>query len=414
MKKMFIIALAATMATSAFAQNPDALKQIKKAKSVQEAASLVTANEKSMTAAENAQAYNKLVDLVMGPVNKANEIIQTNMAMEQMGQAGKEVNKDEFYKNLLVAYDYALKCDKYDVQPNDKGKVAPKFRKSNADRLYNLRVQLISAGQAAQEADKNAEAAEFYGCYAVTGAAPMFADNVAAAAKIAPDGKADPYLSEVARVASITYFQAGKLAQAQECSEIVMQDPEKESEGLSLKMYILQQSAKTHADSLACLKELETLYQKYPKSNDVFAQLAQWYVNLGQNDKQAACIADRLQKDPNNFTALAMQGQNLMNAKKNDEAIESFKKAVECDIEDVKQKALIYTYIGFCYNAKAVEEEKYENQLEQVKAGIPFLEKAREIDPERERSNWAYPLYQSYYNVYGEDDARTKELQSLQ
>ena len=45
---------------------------------------------------------------------------------------------------------------------------------------------------------------------------------------------------------------------------------------------------------------------------------------------------------------------------------------------------------------------------------MPYLEKAREIDPERERANWAYPLYQCYYNIYGEDDAKTKEVEALQ
>lgn len=407
MKKMFIFALAATMATSAFAQNPEALKQIKKVKSLQEGVELVNANEKSMTAAENAQAYNKLLDLVMGPVNKANETIQTNMAMEQMGQEAKPVDKATFYKDLLNAFDLALKCDAYDVQPNEKGKVAPKFRKGNVDRLYSLRVQLVNAGQEAQEADNNAAASDFYACYALTGAAPMFADKIA-------EAKGDPYLSEVARVGAITSFQNKNLAQALKCVEVMMTDPEKEQEGVALQMYLLQQTAQTHADSLECLSKFEALYEKYPANNDVFGQLAQMYQNLGQQDKQEALIQSHLAKHPDSFSAWAMKGQNEMNIKNYDAAIESFKKAVDCDLEDAKQKALVYTYIGFCYNAKAVDEEKYENQIEIVKAGIPFLEKAREIDPERERTNWAYPLYQSYYNVYGENDARTKELEGLQ
>lgn len=407
MKKMFIIALAATMATSAFAQNPEALKQIKKVKSLQEGVELVNANEKSMTAAENAQAYNKLLDLVMSPVNKANETIQTNMAMEQMGQETKPVDKATFYKDLLTAFDLALKCDAYDVQPNEKGKVAPKFRKGNVDRLYGLRVQLVTAGQEAQEADNNAAASDFYACYAITGGAPMFADKIA-------EAKGDPYLSEVARVGAITSFQNNNLAQAMKCVEVMMADPEKEQEGVALQMYLLQQTAKTHEDSVECLSKFEKLYEKYPANNDVFGQLAQLYQNLGHQDKQEALIASHLAKHPDSFSAWAMKGQNEMNLKNFDAAIESFKKAVDCDLEDAKQKALVYTYIGFCYNAKAVEEEKYENQIEIVKAGIPFLEKAREIDPERERTNWAYPLYQSYYNVYGENDARTKELEGLQ
>ena len=42
-----------------------------------------------------------------------------------------------------------------------------------------------------------------------------------------------------------------------------------------------------------------------------------------------------------------------------------------------------------------------------------YLEKAKEIDPNREKANWAYPLYQCYYLVYAADDPRTLEMEKL-
>ena len=31
----------------------------------------------------------------------------------------------------------------------------------------------------------------------------------------------------------------------------------------------------------------------------------------------------------------------------------------------------------------------------------------------REKANWAYPLYQCYYSVYGANDPKTKELEGM-
>ena len=415
MKKLMTIALAAMFAATAFAQNPDALKQIKKCKNFADAQALIQANEASMTAAENAQAYNKLVELSYNAANEANAAIQTNQAMEQMGQKPKEtVDKKAFYNDLYVCLQNALICDKYDSQPNDKGKIAPKFRKGNADKLAPLRPHIITGGQDAQGAEDTATAAKYYGIYAETGASELFKDNIAAAAKANPEGVGDPYLSEVARVASVCAYQNNDLAKAMAYTDVVMQDPAKAKEGLQLKMYFIQQGARTAEDSVRCLNQLKELYQKYPQDGDVFAQLAQWYANLGQNDKQIELINERLASDPTNFTAWAMKGQQDMNAKKYDDAIANFKKSIDCPVEDEKQKSLVYTYIGFCYNAKAAEAEKYEDQIEILKQSIPFLEKAREIDPQRERSNWAYPLFQCYYNVYGENDPKTKEVEEIQ
>ena len=35
------------------------------------------------------------------------------------------------------------------------------------------------------------------------------------------------------------------------------------------------------------------------------------------------------------------------------------------------------------------------------------------VDPNREKANWAYPLYQCYYSVYGANDPKTKELEAI-
>ncbi len=416
MKKIMIMAFVALMATSAVAQNPEALKQIKKAKSADEAKALIQQNESSMSASENAQAYNKLVDICVKSVNDDQQLIQAIDLQKQMGQEPKqEVDMPAFYGNLEEAYEAALTCDKYDMQPNEKDKIAPKFRKSNGERLYSLRPFLINAAQDAQSEGKEKEATKLFALYVVTAKADLFKEEAAAATKAAPDGVGDPYLSEVARVASLTAFQEGNVEDAMKFADIVMEDPnpEKMQEGLSLKMYYTERGLETREDSLKCLETYKELYEKYPNNQDVFSRLASMYGNLGDTDKQNQLVASFLAANPGSFTAWAMKGQIEMNDQKYDEALADYEKALSCEGADDGQKALVNTFVGFCYSQKAAQLEIYEQQIDELKKAIPYLEKARELDPTRERCNWAYPLYNCYYHTKGENDPATEELKNM-
>ena len=414
MRKMMTIAVVAMFATSAFAQNPDAFKQIKKAKTADELTTLISANEATMSASENAQAYNRLVDIAMASVSETQATISTNELKKQMGQEVTDVvDMKAFYNDLYVAYYAALKCDKYDSQPNEKGKVPLKFRKANGDRLYNYRPYLVNGGQDAQNADDNKTASEYFGMYVATAKSDLFKTQAEAAQKAAADGVGDPYLSEVARVASLTTFNQGDVRMAHFYADVVMEDTAKVKEGLNLKLYFIEKGVQTHADSLRCLGQLKELYDKYPADSDVFARLAQWYSNLGETEKQNQLIAERLQSDPNNFTAWAMKGQSEMNAQQYDEALTSYRKAMTCQTDDPLQKALVDTFIGYCYTQKSTQLEKYEDQIALLKEAIPYLEEAKSLDPNRDRCNWAYPLYNCYYYVKGEKDSQTLELKNL-
>mgnify|MGYP000644701517 CR=1 FL=1 len=58
------------------------------------------------------------------------------------------------YNAVMQALENGVLCDEFDNQPNDKGKVKPKFHKSNGDRLYPIRFHLINAGIYYQNKDE--------------------------------------------------------------------------------------------------------------------------------------------------------------------------------------------------------------------------------------------------------------------
>lgn len=395
MKKLFIMAMLAVAATSAFAQD---IKSILKAKDYAEAQSQLNSCLSSLSNEDKAKAYNKLVEISMQKVNKEQAILNENQVMQQMGQKGdKAVDMEGLCASLTKALNDAAECDKYDMMPNAKGKIAPKFHKKNQTALWGLRAHLINAGQDCLKKNDNAGAFAFYETYVNSGTSPLFAD-------IDKVKSPDLYLGEVARVAGTIAYQAKDYDVANKYCDIALNDTASYKDALSLKMGIMQQTMKTKEDSLKCLKQFEDLYAK-DNSENLFANLATLYGNLGQKDKQAKLISDRIASDPNSFMAWAVKGQTEMNENKWDEAMTDFKKA-----NAIKPNALVLTWLGFCNNNKAADIQDVKQQKELLKETQGYLEKARELDPNQQEANWSYLLYNTYYNLYGADDARTKAL----
>ncbi len=395
MKKFFIMAMLAVAATSTYAQD---IKSVLKAKDYAEAQSQLNSCLSSLSNEDKAKAYNKLVELSMQKVNKENSTIVENQALQQMGQQAKPVDMQGFYTSLTNALNAAQECDKYDHMPNAKGKVSPKFHKKNQATLWTLRPQLINAGQDCLQKDDNKGALAYYAAYVESGNSSLFADMDKTKAP-------DTYLGEVARVASVIAFQEKDMETANKYCDVALKDTASYKDALNLKMAMMQQQMKTKEDSVKCLKTFEELYANDKNNESIFTNLATLYGNLGMKAEQDKCIQERLAADPKCFVAWAVKGQAEMNASKWDEAIADFKKAIE-----IKPSALVMTWMGYCNNNKAANLQDVNQQKVLLAETEKYLEKAKELDPEQKEANWKYLLYNTYYVLYGADDARTKSV----
>ena len=282
--------------------------------------------------------------------------------------------------------------------PNAKGKVAPKFHKKNQATLWTFRTQLINAGQDCLQKDDNKGALAYYAAYVESGNSSLFADMDKTKAP-------DTYLGEVARVASVIAFQEKDMETANKYCDVALKDTASYKDALNLKMAMMQQQMKTKEDSVKCLKTFEELYANDKNNESIFTNLATLYGNLGMKAEQDKCIQERLAADPKCFVAWAVKGQAEMNASKWDEAIADFKKAIE-----IKPSALVMTWMGYCNNNKAANLQDVNQQKVLLAETEKYLEKAKELDPEQKEANWKYLLYNTYYVLYGADDARTKSV----
>ena len=388
--------------TCAFAGDSDALKAIKKAKDFNEAQNLVM-NTLGQLAndAEKAAAYNKLVDLAMDKFTKESTNVTWNQTATQMGQQEKPVDQVGMNEAAFQAVKAAMECDKYDQQPNEKGKVAPKFSAKNALRVWPARQQLVNAGQDAMSAENQAEAKKFWTLFVDSDIAPLFKDCDRTFQK--------PFFGQVARFVSIFAYQDKDLANALKYCDIAAQDPEEAENALNLKLEILGSDLKNHADSVQYLDKVKALHEQHPDNATVLEKVYNMYMGMGDKTAALGFLDGVLAKNPNNFVALADKGMYYMDQDNAPEAAKWLKKALDAK----EDNAVIHYYYAICTRAEAqafadADPAKFKSMMEDA---IRHFDRTKELDPDKMIS-WGYNRYSAYSQLYGEDDARTKAAEA--
>lgn len=398
MKKLIVAAMMVLGATSAFAGDSDALKAVMKAKTYAEAETLLKQNLGQLANdAEKAKAYNKLVDLSMKAYNDQQSIMQTNQIMKKNDPIDENAMNEGAYNALMNA----IECYKYDQLPNAKGKVAPKFG-SNAARVWAARVQLVNAGQTAAQNNKADEVLKYWGAFLDTDSEPLFA-SVDAKQK---DGEKE-YIGQVALFAARYAYQAKDAARCEKYCDIAMKSEKEAKDALNLKLYVMKDGLKTHADSLAYVDKLKGLYAQ-DESNDVILDgLNSMYSSMKMEKEQEALLNAAIAKNPSNFVALANLGMMYIQKNDADNAIKNLKLALAAKPDNVT----VLTYLGACYNSKAGALQDPNGRKVVYKEAVKVLDKAKELDPEKAQANWGYTRYQAYYGFYGPTAAETKKAE---
>ena len=398
MKKLIVAAMMVLGATSAFAGDSDALKAVMKAKTYAEAEALLKQNLGQLANdAEKAKAYNKLVDLGMKAYNDQQSIMQTNQIMKKNDPIDENAMNEGAYNALMNA----IECYKYDQLPNAKGKVAPKFG-SNAARVWAARVQLVNAGQTAAQNNKADEVLKYWGAFLDTDSEPLFA-GIDAKQK---DGEKE-YIGQVALFAARYAYQAKDVARCEKYCDIAMKSEKEAKDALNLKLYVMKDGLKTHADSLAYVDKLKGLYAQDENNEVILDGLNSMYSSMKMEKEQEALLNAAIAKNPSNFVALANLGMMYIQKNDADNAIKNLKLALAAKPDNVT----VLTYLGACYNSKAGALQDPNGRKVVYKEAVKVLDKAKELDPEKAQANWGYTRYQAYYGYYGPTAAETKKAE---
>ncbi len=399
MKKLMTMAVLVCMALAANAQNPAGLKQVLSAKTFQDATAALNGAVGSMNNEEKAKAYNKLVDLSLDRFNKEQNIKLTN----QVTQKNDPFDKKVMYESALNALRNAAECDKYDQLPNAKGKVAPKFRKKNAERLLAARTELINGGQDLYNEKDFKTAAEYFGTYTDSRNYPLFSET---------DFSADTYYGQIAYFAALAAYNCQDYANASKYADAAQGDKEVANDAMDIKILSMKAQLKTKEDSLKYLDDVKALYAKEPANERIFALLVEYYSSVNDDASKNALVAKQVAEHPSKM-AWALKGESDMRESKWADAIESYKKSLELDPDFIQ----VRFNLGLCMNNQAItlKDQNGGNLVPEAKSlleqSIQNLLKVKEQDPNREQVNWAYTLYQAYYLIG--DEAKAAELEKL-
>ena len=414
MKKVMMMALMAAAATTAFAQET-VVKEAKKLLSKKDfdaAAQMLAPALTSSETLDKAAAWNLMTDIQFEKYSA----IQNENIQNQMNQ--KAVPFDTLGMNTACyeALKAAIECDKYDVQPNDKGKVKIRFRQANQQRMQNVRLNLINAGLFDYNHKNLDGALAKWALYLDSPAEELFT-GLAAVSDVAQD----QYRSEIAYYAGLVAYQKKDYPTAEKYATIAAQDPKKASEANEIMLFSKKETMKTKEDSLAYVDMVKNLHKQNPEEERYFNLLMEYYTRSDDQKAMAAWAEEETSINPENKMAWALTGQVHMNAREWDAAVEAYKKAIEIDPAFIQ---CVFN-AGVCLNGKAIDlkdqlADKNTGGLtkanaDKVKAILhdarQYLEQAKELDPDREKVNWAYPLYQIYYTIG--DKAKSDEMEKL-
>lgn len=410
MKKLFMMAVMAAVATTSFAQD-DLVKQAEKlSKNGQhaEAINMITPALISAETEDKAKAWNLYSKFNYG-IYLHNQQIKTE---NELKKTNNPVDEDAMNKALADAFEAAMKCDEYDRQPNEKGKVKIRFRSDNQKTFFMMRPHLINIGLADYNKKNNKSAIKNWRLYVDSSIDPLFTGM---------DMSNDQYLSEICYYIGLAAYQDKDYKIAVEYAIKAAQDTAKVKEANEILLFAAKDGAKTKEDSLAYLGMLKKFHAEDPEEQRYFNLLMEYYSRSGDTNQMLAWIEEEVKLNPNNKMPWALKGEALMNARKWDEAVAAYQKAAEIDPSFVQ----VIFNTGVCLNSKAIElkdqladkntggltkanADKVKVILSEAKV---YLEKSKELDPTRSSVNWAYPLYQIYYALG--DKEKSAEMEKL-
>lgn len=397
-----MMAIMFVAAATAFAGDSDALKAILKAKTYADAEQLLKSNLAQLANdEEKATAYNKLVDLAVAAFD---------------AEDNKRMLQQPYDSNALAIAAYnaltnAMECDKYDQLPNAKGKIKPRFHAKNQGRLNNARIAVINAGVEYANNQDNKKGYDYFMMYLLSGKSSLFAD-----AEIMKNdtnlGLASYYAGRCAIINEDFAAATAALDEALNDTAADIRDG-----AFGFKLYAMNRSQKTAADSAKYLNDLKEMIVKYPDNDKVFGALGD---ALLQQEKSTELIA-LCDAHPQNPLAVVYKGMIAMNAKKYAEAVADFSSITPDHpsyLQVVYNRAICKLNIAGEFqdthankNTGAMAPADDAKLKELLNDARVDFEIARELDPDQQNVRWAVLLRNIYYNLG--DEAKYQELENM-
>lgn len=200
----------------------------------------------------------------------------------------------------------------------------------------------------------------------------------------------DPFLdTAIVYNAGLTAFKAENWLKAIEYFELSA----KNDYNAQSSYNFMYQAYQSNGDTLTAIARLKEGFEKFPSDEILMYELINFYIRTGKAEDALQYIEKAIDDAPENASLWSAKGSMLEKIGKEDDAIKTYQKAAEIDpklLTPWYNLSVIYYNRGVkLYNESvdipASEKKRYEETLakaeEQLKEGLPFVEKAYELNP---------------------------------
>ena len=291
---------------------------------------------------------------------------------------------------------YFEKAYELDQQPNEKGKIKPKFTKDIKSILSANHVYYINGGAYYFDQKDYQKAYDFFQQYLEISDHPMFKDT--------PTAARDSNFMTVQFYAAVAATQLKDSQKAIAALERAKNTDYRQNDVYQYLCYEYEQAK----DTVNLERTLKEGMEKFPDEKYYMLSLINNYIYSNRNEQAIEYLNSAIQKEPNNAQLYDVMGRVYETGVKDyAKAEEYFKKAVELDGENPD----ILANLGRVYYNQGVnklgeansitDSQKYQEESAKAKAlfeqAMPYFEKAHQMKPDER--DYMTALRGIYYNL---------------
>ncbi len=309
---------------------------------------------------------------------------------------GQQPNEPVMYEALINILPYFEKSYELDQQPNEKGKVKPKFTKEIKNILSANHIYYINGGAFYFDQKDYQKAYDFFEQYLKISDLPMF--------KGEPTAERDSNFMTVQFYAAVAATQLQNSPLAIAALERAKTTDYRANDVYQYLCYEYEQAK----DTVNLEKTLEEGMSRFPEEPYYLMSLINKYIYSNRNEKAIEYLNTAISKDPQNPQLYDVMGRVYETGLKDYAKAESyFKKALEINpdyVESLSNLGRIYFNQGVSKQDEANrinDNKQYQEELakakEFFKQALPFFEKAHQMKPEERE--YMIALRGIYYNL---------------
>lgn len=362
-------------------------KEIAQAKTNIKNGANLEAVEKSMRAllTDSANRQNPKIWLLLhGAVKKQYDLGNEKLYLKQ------QYDTAQLFLIAKKMFDVLESFDSIDAQPDQKGRIKPKYRKKHAALLDTYRQNIYSGGAYFIRKQRYKEAYSMYQTYLDCAHQPVFQDY----RYIDADGK----LPEAAYWAVYCGYKQNDPKQALKYAEWARQDT-------AHVQYLLQYLAESYlmtGDTIKSVEYLKEGFSKYPTNTFFTPRLIDYYCDRQEFDTAMIIVDEAIRSHQDNWLYRFAKSTICLNTGKYEECI------ALCDELLMAEDTLADAYhnAGKAYyqlalnkrNEVGIDRTRRQEYLELFRRALPYLERYRMLAPNA-TAKWALPLYTIYLNL---------------